>query len=489
MPTNPTTKSQVQAYRFLLRRMESALVRKDAVLLHEPMRNHLRASAVGLIVAVLGLAVFFVLGLFKPISKIEGGDIVNVKGTTSVFVVVEDAGDEPMRLVPVLNLTSARLLYAALVPGKQPPETKFVEESALAGIHRTPVIGLPDAPQTLPDPKKLIKGDWSVCDTATVRDDLPNAESRPEVATTAVIGTTLGRPLGAAEALLVAEQRTGATFLVWGGHRLPVQLDDGAVTLAYRLDDVVPRKVSTGLLNAIPEGAALAPPTIPGAGDPAPFRPLTGVRVGDVLRVVLAGEPESFFLVRQHGVQQVAPAVANLIRARLGRTDDVQTFTPAAIAEVPKVVNQQFADFPPQVPTIHRIAAAPVACLAWPGTEQQPVVTVSADGALLAGKGVEVPGATSGQADRVFLELGSGALVRGVVPGQRPDTGQIWLVTEQGLRYGVPSVEVARALGFTEQPTPAPESILRLLKSGPALDPDQALAQFDPEQARPRGGR
>ncbi|MBV8541096.1 MAG: type VII secretion protein EccB [Pseudonocardiales bacterium] len=62
MSTNPATKSQVQAYRFVLRRMESALVRKDAVMLHEPMRHHLRAMAVGLILGLAGLAAFLVLG-------------------------------------------------------------------------------------------------------------------------------------------------------------------------------------------------------------------------------------------------------------------------------------------------------------------------------------------------------------------------------------------------------------------------------------------
>ncbi|MGH3772810.1 MAG: type VII secretion protein EccB [Pseudonocardiaceae bacterium] len=62
MSASPTTKSQVQAYRFVLRRMESALVRKDAVMLHEPMRHHLRAMAVGLILAMVALAAFFVLG-------------------------------------------------------------------------------------------------------------------------------------------------------------------------------------------------------------------------------------------------------------------------------------------------------------------------------------------------------------------------------------------------------------------------------------------
>ncbi|MGH3575708.1 MAG: type VII secretion protein EccB, partial [Pseudonocardiaceae bacterium] len=68
MSTNPTTKAQVQAYRFVLRRMESALVRKDAVMLHEPTRHHLRATAVGVILALLGLAAFFVVGKLHPTS-------------------------------------------------------------------------------------------------------------------------------------------------------------------------------------------------------------------------------------------------------------------------------------------------------------------------------------------------------------------------------------------------------------------------------------
>lgn len=66
MPTDPTTTSQVQAYRFVLRRMESALVRKDAVMLHEPMRHHLRATAVGLLVAALLLVAFFVFNKVHP---------------------------------------------------------------------------------------------------------------------------------------------------------------------------------------------------------------------------------------------------------------------------------------------------------------------------------------------------------------------------------------------------------------------------------------
>jgi hypothetical protein len=66
MSTDPTTTSQVQAYRFVLGRMESALVRQDAVMLHEPMRHHLRATALGLLLAILLLVTFFVIGKINP---------------------------------------------------------------------------------------------------------------------------------------------------------------------------------------------------------------------------------------------------------------------------------------------------------------------------------------------------------------------------------------------------------------------------------------
>jgi hypothetical protein len=71
MPTDPATTSQVQAYRFVLRRMESALIRKDAVMLHEPQRHHLRATAVGVVLAVLGLVAAMIFGGSGPTSNLS----------------------------------------------------------------------------------------------------------------------------------------------------------------------------------------------------------------------------------------------------------------------------------------------------------------------------------------------------------------------------------------------------------------------------------
>ncbi|MBF6247361.1 type VII secretion protein EccB, partial [Nocardia elegans] len=39
MPAQLTTKAQVNGYRFLLRRLDHALVRRDVRMLHDPMRS------------------------------------------------------------------------------------------------------------------------------------------------------------------------------------------------------------------------------------------------------------------------------------------------------------------------------------------------------------------------------------------------------------------------------------------------------------------
>jgi hypothetical protein len=69
------------------------------------------------------------------------------------------------------------------------------------------------------------------------------------------------------------------------------------------------------------------------------------------------------------------------------------------------------------------------------------------------------------------------------VPVQDPGSGAIFLVTDQGYRYGIPTIEVAKALGLGERTQPAPEAILDLLPIGPPLDPQAALELFDPQRA------
>lgn len=492
MPTNPATKSQVQAYRFSLRRMESALVRKDSVMLHEPMRTHLRSAVVGVILGALGLAGFFVYGFLNQADDLSDSQIVVGKESGAIFVVQPD----PLRLIPVYNLASARLLLAGLGgPGAgTAPEASLVEESTLADAPRAPLTGLQGAPATLPGPDERPSNDWSACDTAIVNTALPDAESQPDISSTALVGVPRpGRELADDEALLVTDS-AGNAYLVSNGKRGRINPDIPAVNEAYGLADITPRQVSTGLLNAIPEGDSLNPPAVAGAGEDSQFGQLSGQgeQVGDVVRVIRAGQ-ESFFLILRDGKQQVERAVADLIRFDRSATEDFANVAPEDIAEVPDAPpssQEDFSDYPAQPPDVLEITETPVACSAWDGQESGTIsITVSGDDRLPLPEGmraVQVPGADGAgdNVDRVFLPPGQAALVRGVVPGQDPDTGSIFLVTDQGLRYGVPSLQIANTLGLGQQTQPAPEAILGLLPIGPSLDPQDALELFDPELAR-----
>lgn len=501
MPNNPTTKSQVQAYRFVLRRMQSALVRRDAVMLHEPMRTHMRAGVVGLIIGVLICAGFFVVGLFSQDDDLADHTIVIGKQSGAVFVVQPD----PRRLVPVYNLASARLLVAAQAgsgaagSGAGPAEPQLVEDSSLADLPRAPITGLQGAPADLPGPEEQVSGNWSVCDTATVDPALPDGEADPDLSTTALAGVPApGRDITGDEALLVQDDLTDTAYLVFDGHRGEVDLDNNAVRDAYGTAGIEPRRVTNALLNAIPQGDELNPPTVLGEGDPSEFPSLAeeNIEVGSVVRVELT--TPQYFLILRAGKQPVNEAVAELIRV----DDDEREFTtvpPDTTNVVPEVSGEQaidFDDFPQQRPTIQTVTDTPVACFAWRGPDSTPAITVNSTAGFQLGESqrpVDLPGADGSgpNLDRAYVPPGQGALVRGVVPGQDSSGGVIFLVTDQGLRYGIPSLDVAAALGLGQNTTPAPESVLGLLPTGPPLNPQDALELFDPAlaaEARQQGG-
>src|SRR4051794_25450904 len=111
MPSTPTTKSQVQAYQFVLRRMQSALVRRDAVMLHDPMRTHTRATIVGVVLGGLGMIVFVFWGLLSPAPSVPYAGTIVIGEQSGTFYVV--AAGNPKKLIPTFTLASARLLLLA----------------------------------------------------------------------------------------------------------------------------------------------------------------------------------------------------------------------------------------------------------------------------------------------------------------------------------------------------------------------------------------
>ena len=70
---------------------------------------------------------------------------------------------------------------------------------------------------------------------------------------------------------------------------------------------------------------------------------------------------------------------------------------------------------------------------------------------------------------------------------QSPDSRygeSLYYVDPQGVRYGVPSADAAKALGLAA-PKTAPWQIIRLLVDGPVLSKDAALLEHDTLPADP----
>ena len=499
MAATPTTKSQVQAYRFVLKRMESALVRRDAVMLHDPMRTHIRAGIVGLCLALVAVAGVFIFGFFKPREALGTTDEILIgaqSGTMYVYV-----NNPTSRLIPVTNLASARLIMikmsgAASVGSAATATPRKISEDILKDVPREPLTGIPGAPVDIPMADELVDPKWSLCDTTEVDPALPTASQldKAKITTTAVIGLDrMGRQLGDDEALLVRSAQNRRYYLVYRGKRAEVDLKDPAVTLALNLaeDQADRRPVSNGLLNAIPEVPALTPPNIPDSGRQPDGYQVLDHRVGDVLRTDRA-EGEKFYVLLRSGRQEITRSVANLIRARNTKDIAIPAVPLGVITAAPEAATVDkinVGDYPADVPTVVPVRRSVLACLYWTFREhkQETAITV-ADGLVLP-KGqrpVQLAQAdgTGEHLDYVFLPTGRGASVRGVVPDQPEGTGTIYLVTDLGTKFGVPSippdttsVQLAAALGLGNF-QPAPEAILRLLPNGAALDPN-ALRRYD----------
>lgn len=517
MPSTPTTKSQVQAYRFVLRRMQSALVRKDAVMLHDPMRTHSRATIVGVCLAALGLLGFLIWGILSPKATAPSKDgIVIGKPSGQVYVLL--AKPEP-KLYPTFDLASARLLlYAQSLAadedggaggaggGNTDVKTPtVVDDNELRDIPRGRKVGIPNGPDLLPSKDQRVDPYWTVCDQYILDTDLPDPSSENKVETTVIAGVDdLGPELEENESLLV-EAPNGEVYLVYrtpGTANLPntntvrakVNMDDQYVRTALDIDNVPVRKITIGVLNAIPEKAELASPAIAGRGEQPDFDMGEDLAIGTVFSVQPTGEDPAYYVVERDGIEQISQVTGDLIRYfdSIGAPDPAR-LSPEVVSRSPKAENNiDDSTFPARRTEVLTAENFPVACLGW---------TVSGKGddriertSVHVGKAVPgVPSGTNGEPDSVavstpgsdgtridhfYMPPGRAAVVRQSTSKADFDTGQITLVSDRGVKYGVPDEATAKVLGLDDQ-EPAPSAIVRLLPDGSSLSARDVEQSFD----------
>ncbi|WP_045379943.1 type VII secretion protein EccB, partial [Mycobacterium kyorinense] len=104
-----TTKVQVSGWRFLLRRVEHAIVRRDTRMFDDPLAFYSRAVGLGIVIAVLVGLGAGMLAYFKPLGRRSGDTLLVDRTTNQLYVVLPGTG----QLHPVYNLTSARLMLGS----------------------------------------------------------------------------------------------------------------------------------------------------------------------------------------------------------------------------------------------------------------------------------------------------------------------------------------------------------------------------------------
>lgn len=447
MTGRSTTKLQISGHRFLLRRMEHALVRGNVAMFDDPMRAQALALLVGGVLAVIAIGVCAVLAFLAPTTALADAPIVMVRDTGALYVRVGP------RLHPVLNLASARLITGSS------DKPRLVSASAVGTAPRGAMLGIPGAPDTIATPLIFDESGWLVCDEGSTTTTVLAGPVDERTARRSVLVNAVGE--GAA-----------ATYLLFDGRRAKVDLRNPAVVRALRLDGITSRPVSRTLLDALPEVPQIAAPHIPDAGSAGPA-PLHGLRVGIVVRVSRA-DSEELYVVLPGGVQRIGVVAADLIRfSQAQNAHEIVAADPGAIGAVPIVDDLPIGEFPERAGT----ADDPVLCAQWrwaAGSKSVATATITV-GSLPSGGApppVQLAQADAAGAgiDGFWMAAGRSAYVRAVgVSGDGARNGTLFLVNDTGVVFGIRDEETAKRLGLTGEPVPAPWPVLARLPRGPEL--------------------
>ncbi|WFE59366.1 type VII secretion protein EccB [Micromonospora sp. WMMD712] len=466
-----TRRDQVQAYRFVTRRIVSALLSGDPETTNLPMRR-LGLAVVGSVVAAA--VVLGGVGAYGQLTgnaaPLEANTLVIERETGATYVYVDGL------LHPTLNYASARLVLDAA-----DPTVRTMSRASIADRPRGRTIGIVGAPDALPDRKALVGLPWSVC-------DVPDPAAPDRSTTHLVIDRPLagGTPLGDRAVLATVDDRR---YLLTGDARLRIAGGDPA-TAALRMAGATTLTVGEQLLNAVPAGPVLREPELPGDGETS--RQAVGdgpARVGDVFRA--AGQ---HYVLTREGLASIGEVSALLLLRDGGRITDI---TPDEAGRLLTRQRVEAEGTPRALPALHPVQAGrTVLCATYrrSAADAPPTTTLEVfdrvPTELTGPAGTPVrqgAGDAVRTAEQVLLPGGRGVLVQAAPGAGEGGAGApgstVYLVTAQGVRHplGTRSGDALTALGYGGvQPLAVPASLLALIPTGPALERQDALAYFAP---------
>ncbi|GAT02299.1 type VII secretion protein EccB [Mycolicibacterium fortuitum] len=493
-----TAKYQVSGWRFLYRRLQHALVRRDTRMIDDPQRQQASPLVLGIGLGVVVCIGAVVLGLFSPAGQVKDAKIVANKDTGALYVRVGD------RLDPVTNLTSARLIIG------QPDSPVRASAAEIDKYPKGSLVGIPGAPNDIRDTQDPWSV-WTVCDTTMTGAAVPldPVSGLPTTARSPVTTTAIGGPLtkGADTATIDGNQARlvgydNRTWLIYSRPdgavvRSTVDITDPIVAdaLGLKADDLV-LPISQGLFNAVPAEPPLVAPVIAGVGERPQFAQDKPLTVGTILTARdLAGQ-KTYYAALPDGVQQVSLTAATMIRAanpQVG-TEPVEV-GPDELAAFPKSNQLAVSFYPKEAVQIVDADNEPVTCWSWSHHGDEPTSRAE----VLTGRTlpltpeqvkalvpmVSAPTSEGMTADQVYMPSTTGRFVQvtSAATDSRLRESYFW-IADNGVRFGLDtsdneSGDVTLAALKLHYPVPAPWVVVSLFASGPTLSQKDALIRHD----------
>ncbi|WP_244931006.1 type VII secretion protein EccB [Nocardioides sp. W7] len=459
-----TTRDLAEAQGFDRRRLVTAFV-SGAHGGHEVDRTRPGRTVVG----GLALAVLLVAGALVA-RLLVGGDpdgwdepgLLIAEDSGALYVILERSEDPVLHPVP--NVTSARLILGHVAP-------TLLSEDTIAAQELGPELGILGAPQTVPDPDRLVHRGWSAC-TSVGGGLAVGISAEPGV-----------RPVTDRGLTVVSE---GRLFVVATGRAEPGEprrayrysLPDGGVADPLLAALGLPitaaaREVPERWLRLLPSGGALDFASLgpQGYGEPAPDQGPGRLPAGSRIGQVVTTDGQHFQVLTVAGPATLDPFAKAVYEAAVRPSlAEPLSLEPVVLEETPRVR----AALPPfvgahwPVGPLGEVHGEPCALLV-AGTDDAPVVLLATDPTEAASaEGLLAP------AERVRVEPGHGGHAR-------VDGGSSYLIDARGAAHALVG-DAAAQLGYGGVDAPlVPDAWVELFEAGVPLSREGALCPDEQE--------
>lgn len=429
-------KDLLKAYGFTSQRLIKALVDRDPEDMTSPLRRVTMGGFASLMIGILMFGAFGVAGWLNPAktAKWQKDQTVVVDKTSGgVYAYLEET------LYPAYNIASAKLATAG------GPTVAVTTKSLRTAPRIGPTIGIPGAPNQLPDPVAMT-GSVRLCSSAP--------EGGADRFTTVQIGPDL--PIPSTNPAIRVDDDQGVQYLVIDGiaHQAP-KIKKQAIAISLGFSDAI--TPGNGFVNGLPKGATLDPPQIEGRGDNS-ARPIGKATVIGTVLELPGDSGTNWYVLLTDGYATLSPIEATALQldGAAKVTVDLNAISTARTSATTVRAPGLPLTVPAPPGSLDRDAAV---CESWSDGPTPQISLAPTD----------LPAATRqssnpNQADLVVTPPLSGMLVQ---PESVVDpAANVSLITSDR-RYGVADIDALTALGYRTTPIrKLPDGLIELIPQG-----------------------